>query len=64
MHRPDRVMKKDDHVLVIDYKFGRKQNIAYNNQVKQYMEFVQQMGATNVQGLVWYVNMNKVDKVE
>jgi ATP-dependent helicase/nuclease subunit A len=64
MHRPDRVMKKDGQVLVVDYKFGRRQSDSYKTQVKEYMNYIQQMGETGVQGVVWYVNMNRVENVE
>ena len=32
--RPDRVMMKDDQVVVVDFKFG-KENPKYNKQVKR-----------------------------
>ena len=37
--RPDRVMMKDDQVVVVDFKFG-KENPKYNKQVKGYMQLL------------------------
>jgi ATP-dependent helicase/nuclease subunit A len=63
MQRPDRVMIKNNKTLVVDYKFGLKQRASYNSQVKRYMEYLNNMGYSNVEGLVWYVNLNLLDKV-
>ncbi len=45
--RPDRVMMKDDQVVVVDFKFG-KENPKYNKQVKGYMQLLTKMGYKNI----------------
>ncbi len=46
MYRPDRVMIRDQHAIVIDYKFGEEQRLSYLEQVRDYMTLLQQMGYT------------------
>lgn len=62
VHRPDRVMKNKDEVIVVDYKFGTPK-IEHRNQVGRYMELLTSMGHTNVRGYIWYLYSNKVVKV-
>ena len=65
MQRPDRVMIKNNKALVLDYKFGLKQKAGYKKQVMQYMNYLKEMGYySKVDGVVWYVNLNLLDKVE
>lgn len=52
--RPDRVMMKDNEVVVVDFKFG-KPNRKYNKQVRGYMQLLAQMGYSNIKGYLWYV---------
>ncbi len=61
--RPDRVMIKEEQVLVIDYKFGEKTDPSYHRQVEQYIRLLKQMGYMQVQGFIWYVMMGKVAEV-
>lgn len=51
--RPDRVMMKDNQVVVVDFKFG-KPNEKYNKQVQGYMQLLTQMGYHNITGYLWY----------
>ena len=60
--RPDRVMMKDDQVVVVDFKFG-KENPTYNKQVKGYMQLLTKMGYKNITGYLWYVDEEKIKKV-
>ena len=60
--RPDRVMIKDDRAIVVDYKFG-KENDDYRVQVKRYMELLSRMGYSRVEGYLWYVYKNRIEKV-
>ena len=60
--RPDRVMMKDDQVVVVDFKFG-KENPKYNKQVKGYMQLLTKMGYKNITGYLWYVDEEKIEKV-
>ncbi|NDV80156.1 exodeoxyribonuclease V subunit beta [Dysgonomonas sp. 511] len=61
--RPDRVMIKDGEVIVIDYKFGEKENRKYNRQVKYYMDQIRKMGYTDIKGYVCYITLGKVIEV-
>ncbi|HOY38042.1 MAG: UvrD-helicase domain-containing protein [Bacteroidales bacterium] len=55
IHKPDRVMSFDDHIAVVDYKFGNKRSAEHINQVFDYMQLISLMGKTCVKGYVWYV---------
>lgn len=60
--RPDRVMMKDDQVVVVDFKFG-KENPKYNKQVKGYMQLLSKMGYKNITGYLWYVDEERIEKI-
>ncbi len=60
--RPDRVMIKDRQAVVVDFKFGKK-NECHNEQVRAYMQLLNQMGYADIQGFVWYVFSNELVKV-
>jgi ATP-dependent exoDNAse (exonuclease V) beta subunit len=62
-YRPDRVMIKAKDAIVVDYKFGNIQNIKYNSQVNKYMDFLKEMGYKKVEGFVWYVNMDLLERI-
>lgn len=61
--RPDRVMIKDDEVVVVDYKFGESIESKYVKQVQRYTKSIRDMGYANVQGYLFYVKLQKVVKV-
>jgi ATP-dependent exoDNAse (exonuclease V) beta subunit len=63
IYRPDRVLIHENEAVVVDYKFGKRQNASYNAQVKQYSGYLGEMGFKIVEGFVWYVNLNLVEKV-
>jgi ATP-dependent exoDNAse (exonuclease V) beta subunit len=58
--RPDRVMLKDDRVIVVDYKFGRQQSASHRSQVRKYMKILEEMKYGEVKGFIWYVNLEVV----
>ena len=60
LRRPDRVMIRGGKVVVVDYKFGQKENTYYGRQVWGYMDLIRQMGYAEVEGYIWYVEMGKV----
>lgn len=60
--RPDRVLMKGNHVIVIDYKFGRKTSDEYREQVRRYQTAIQEMGYTT-EGYLCYVEQNVVEQV-
>ena len=61
--RPDRVMTDGKETHVVDFKFGRPKP-EYQEQVREYMRLLQQMGHPNVKGWLWYVYSNKIEGVK
>ena len=57
--RPDRVMKHDNRIIVVDFKFARPNHL-HEEQVSNYMERLQEMGYRHVEGYVWYAYANRV----
>ncbi|MFO3725805.1 UvrD-helicase domain-containing protein [Butyricimonas muris] len=58
--RPDRVMTDGRKAVVVDYKFGRKEENSYLRQVGFYCKTLRQMGYTDVSGYIWYVTLDKI----
>ncbi len=61
--RPDRVMFRNGEVVVVDYKFGEKEEKKYHKQVKDYMDLIRQIGYKQVSGYVWYIELHKLEQV-
>ena len=61
--RPDRVMVDGKKAIVVDYKFGLKEEKSYIRQVGFYCKTLRQMGYTDVAGYIWYVPLRKVVSV-
>ena len=57
--RPDRILVKEHHAVVIDFKTGIPSG-THREQVLQYMQLLQQMGYQDVRGYLIYTN----DEVE
>ncbi len=64
MLRPDRVMIRENEVVVVDYKFGETEEEQYVSQVRKYVESLKNMGYKNVSGVIWYVLLNKRIRVD
>ena len=60
--RPDRVMTDGQRMIVVDFKFGQP-HPEYHQQVREYMQLLQDMGHTGVEGYLWYVYSNKIEQV-
>lgn len=60
--RPDRVMLRNQHAIVIDYKFGQQQTRSHYQQVRDYMHLIQQMGYST-EGYIIYVAHNQICKL-
>lgn len=61
--RPDRVVRRDNAITIIDYKFGHW-HPSYPEQVKEYMNLVQKMyPQCTVEGWLWFVDINKIHRV-
>ena len=61
--RPDRVMGDGRRMVVVDFKFGHPRP-EYHEQVREYMQLLQQMGHSQVEGYLWYVYSNKIEEVK
>ncbi|MCR5395717.1 MAG: UvrD-helicase domain-containing protein [Bacteroidales bacterium] len=59
--RPDRiVLTPDGRTIIIDYKTGAEQPKRHNRQVLHYMSLMEQMGFSNIEGYLWYVDSDKI----
>ncbi len=56
-------MMKDGEVIVGDFKFG-KPHAEDNEQVKDYMDLLGNMGHERVRGYIWYVFYNELEEIE
>ncbi|MFY9173570.1 MAG: UvrD-helicase domain-containing protein [Petrimonas mucosa] len=61
--RPDRIMIGDKETIVVDYKFGEREEEKYKRQVKHYLRLIREMGYDNVKGFIFYVKLGKVVEV-
>ena len=62
--RPDRVMIREGHAVVIDYKFGKEPTDANGRQMKEYLNLLRRMGYTDCAGYLWYVMRGEILKIE
>lgn len=62
-YRPDKVITQGHRAIVIDYKFGNLKSGKHKSQVNNYMELLKNMGYTQVEGFLWYVELEEVEKV-
>ena len=60
--RPDRVMTDGRETHVVDFKFGRP-HTEYQEQVREYVQLLRQMGLPDVKGWLWYVYSNIIEEV-
>ena len=57
--RPDRVIFKDGKTVIIDFKFGDESD-QYLIQVNQYRKLMTEMGYSNIEAVIWYVDKNLI----
>lgn len=62
-YRPDRIMIKDKHAIVIDYKFGHQQKPSYIEQIRGYILLLRQLGYTS-EGYIIYNQTNNIHAVQ
>jgi CRISPR/Cas system-associated exonuclease Cas4 (RecB family) len=62
-HRPDRVMMKDNQLVVVDYKTGMELE-KNRRQVADYLADIREMGYPQTRGYVWYIQENKLVEVD
>jgi ATP-dependent helicase/nuclease subunit A len=57
--RPDRVIFKEGKTIIIDFKFG-EENPHYTEQVSLYSSLLIDMGYSNIESFIWYVDKNLI----
>jgi ATP-dependent exoDNAse (exonuclease V) beta subunit len=60
---PDRVVFKDNKVIIIDYKTGKKEGDKHINQIKGYKDLLSKMGEKNIESYLLYTKEGKLEKV-
>lgn len=60
--RPDRVMIRGNEAVIIDYKFGTHESKQYQEQVRNYMLLLSQMGYS-AHGYLVYAELEKIQEV-
>ena len=61
--RPDRVMTRGEEAVIVDYKFGLGSTSSHQRQIEQYATLLRQMGYQRVSGYLWYITMERIEKV-
>jgi len=64
LYRPDRVMIKNNNIVVVDYKFGEEKDKRYQKQVLRYIEILKKMGSFDVEGWLWFFYDNSLIEVK
>lgn len=62
--RPDRIIRRGNEAEVVDFKFGQKEQAAYEKQLSEYMQILKEMGFAVVKGYIWYFMLDKVVEVK
>lgn len=63
IYRPDRIMFSGQKAIVVDYKTGHLKEEKYNRQVLRYARTLKETGFQEVEGYIWYLQLNEVIKV-
>ena len=63
IYRPDRVIRENGKVTVVDYKFGEHYP-KYESQMRRYADIWRRMGYTDVSAYLWYIQTGEVRRVE
>ena len=63
--RPDRVMLSADgqRAIIVDYKFGQREQRRYVRQIRDYMALMRAMGYASVSGFLWYVERGETEEI-
>lgn len=56
LKRPDRIVIKPDHVMIIDYKTGQEHSMKYEAQLSEYKHYVEQLGYKDVRTEILYID--------
>ncbi|MCK9322214.1 MAG: hypothetical protein M0P32_09455, partial [Bacteroidales bacterium] len=55
IRRPDRIMEKDNELIIIDYKFGDIEKQQYIKQTQNYAQLLSELGYQNIKTYIWFV---------
>jgi len=58
--RPDRVITNGKKTIVIDFKTGKEKETEYSRQVREYMQLLKDMGHSDIEGYLWYLNTGNI----
>lgn len=61
--RPDRMMLKAGEAVVVDFKSGQHFHESYRRQVELYAQTLSETGIPQVEGYLWFVQTNRLEKV-
>lgn len=61
--RPDRVMTKNGHAVIVDYKFGLNRSAANARQIREYADALRLMGYHDISGFIWYVSLDDIEQI-
>ncbi|MDR2882448.1 MAG: UvrD-helicase domain-containing protein [Alistipes sp.] len=61
--RPDRVMIRGTKAVIVDYKFGRRTPPEHAAQLRGYTRLLREMGYTDTEAYLWYVALDRIEKV-
>ncbi len=61
-HRPDRVMIRENQLIVVDYKTGERSE-SHHAQVRDYMNDFIKMGYIQPKGYLWYLSENELVEI-
>ena len=64
IRRPDRVMVKEGCAVVVDYKFGLRENPDHRRQLGEYIGLLHEIGYAEVKGYLWYVRMERIVPID
>lgn len=63
LKRPDRVLINGKRAIVIDYKFGSEKPAKYRRQIERYASLLSDMGYDSVEGYLWFVTINQIERI-
>jgi ATP-dependent exoDNAse (exonuclease V) beta subunit len=61
--RPDRVMMKENELIILDYKFGKEKKHHYTLQLKEYAKALEKSGYEYIRMFLWYYNLDELEEV-
>lgn len=56
-------MTRGRRAVVVDYKFGELEPEKYRRQIREYAELLRQMGYERTEGYLWFVRLQRIEKV-